>query len=147
MEVIEMVFRELKYEELFRVNEFYSLTSYTRRVGHGERVFIAESEAVIIGALTVERIENVNVLRGMYVLPEMVGRKIGSKLLKFVEPFISESNTYCIPYKNLINFYGKIGFSHVAPDQAPFLLLERFQAYLAKGLEVVLMCRQKAQNA
>lgn len=140
-----MLCRELDSKEIFKVNDFYRLTSYSRIIYPGERVFVVEPEGTIIGAVCIERNENINVLRGMYVLPEMVGKKIGSKLLNFIEPFISELNTYCIPYKNLINFYGKIGFT-VAPENGhiPEFLLNRIHNYFAKGLDVVMMHHGKS---
>lgn len=139
-----MLCRELDSEEFFKVNDFYRLTSYSRSISLEERVFIVESNGAIICAACIERNENINVLRGMYVLPEMVGKKIGSKLLTFIEPFLSELNTYCIPYKNLISFYGKIGFTVVSESEhMPEFLLTRFYNYLTKGLDVVIMHRGK----
>lgn len=139
-----MLCRELGIEEFFKANDFYRLTSYSRSISLEERVFIVESNGAIIAAVCIERNENVNVLRGMYVLPEMIGNKIGSMLLTFIEPFISELDTYCIPYKNLISFYGKIGFTAVSESEhIPEFLFNRFHSYFTKGLDVVIMRRGK----
>jgi predicted N-acetyltransferase YhbS len=59
------------------------------------------------------------VLRGMYVHPEHIGKGIGSGLLKAIEPVLAETNSYCIPFDHLFDFYGKAGFSRIEPNDAP----------------------------
>ncbi len=139
-----MLCRELENEEIYKVNDFYKLTEYKRIIDQEERVFVVESEGSIVGAVCIEKRENINVLRGMYILPELKGKKIGSTLLTFIEPFISESYTYCIPYRNLIRFYEQIGFVVIAEiEKIPVFLHSRCNNYLPNGLDVVIMHRVK----
>ena len=81
-----MLCEELKSEEVAKVNDFYRKTAYFRSVTEKERVFIVRDEGKIVGALCVESEADIRVLRGMYVLPELVRKKIGTTLLQFIEP-------------------------------------------------------------
>lgn len=138
-----MLCRELESEEIFKANEFYKLTNYSRIVSSAERVFVAESDGEILGAVCIENKEQINVLRGMYVLPQLIGKKIGSNLLKFIEPFLSEADAFCIPYRHLEGFYSKVGFSVASENTTPEFLMERLQGYLDKQSDVIVMYRSK----
>jgi len=138
-----MLCEELKSEEVAKVNDFYRKTAYFRSVTEKERVFIVRDEGKIVGALCVESEADIRVLRGMYVLPELVRKKIGTTLLQFIEPVLKDKDAYCIPYRHLEGFYETIGFKAVDVNGTPDFIANRFNLYCAKGLEVLIMYRPK----
>lgn len=82
-------------------------------------------------------VENeIALLRSMLVAEEFRGKGVGQLLLREFEDFLNSKKvdrTYCIPYRHLIDFYGKIGFKEIPLHQVPLFLLERFLSYCQKN--------------
>lgn len=142
-----MQYRELEIDERAKVDEFYQLTAYRRPVSSEDKVYIAEENSEIYGAVRIELRENVQVLRDMYIHPEHTLKGIGSQLLFSVEPCLSKTESYCIPLDYLVVFYGKIGFKHIEPHQVPEFLSKRIESYFEEGKKVIIMHRTKGKNA
>lgn len=140
-----MEFRELALRERPKVNVFYQLTTYKRPVSGSDRVFVAEDNDIIYGAVRIESMSGVQVLRGMYIHPDHVRTGIGQQLLEEIEPVLSETDSYCIPRDHLFDFYGKAGFQVIEPDHAPPFLYERLAGYITEGLPVAIMYRSQGE--
>lgn len=136
-----MEFRELDITERPLVNAFYQKTTYKRQVSPHDRVFVAINAGTILGATRIELADNVQVLRGMYMHPEHIRLGIGSRLLRHVEPVLGQSPSYCIPADHLLDFYGKVGFTVIAPEKAPGFLASRHETYSREGKSVAIMYR------
>lgn len=83
----------------------------------------------------------------MYMHPQKVLKGIGTRLLQFREPILSETESYCIPFDHLLGFYGKAGFKHIQHNQAPGFLAERIENYFKDGKKVVIMHRPAGVRA
>lgn len=136
-----MVCSELSVDERPRVNEFYKLTAYKRPVSGDDRVFVVEKQGRILGAVRVEAKQGVQVLRGMYLHPDEVRKGLGTSLLQFIEPPLSNTRSYCIPLDHLTEFYSKIGFRVISHENAPLFLADRIAGYIKEGKKVVIMYR------
>ena len=80
-------------------------------------------------------------LRGMHVAPDARGRSVGRRLLEAFVARINGLECYCLPYAHLVHFYGRQGFQLASADSTPAFLAERYRAYRARGLDVVVMRR------
>lgn len=80
-----------------QVNRFYLEEGYHGNWSDRERAFVCITENVIIGSVKVELLNNVAILRGMYVNSAYQRRGIGAQLLKHIEPILNESTAYCMP--------------------------------------------------
>ena len=136
-----MNYRELRSAERPKINEFYQLTTYKRPVSPSDRVFVAVNDGTFYGAVRIEQSQEVQVLRGMYMHPEHTRKGIGLGLLKAIEPVLAETNSYCIPFDHLFEFYGRAGFRHIEPSEAPEFLEERLKSYFKEGKSVAIMYR------
>ena len=142
-----MKFRELEVAERPKVNEFYQLTTYKRPVSDSDRVFVAEEAGYIYGAVRIEFLEGVQVLRGMYMHAGHLRKGIGQRLLQAIEPVLAKAESFCIPRDHLFDFYGRAGFRVIEPGDAPGFLAERLESYINEGLPVAIMCRSGEQAA
>ncbi|MCG8416224.1 MAG: GNAT family N-acetyltransferase [Pseudomonadales bacterium] len=124
------------------LKEFYQKSGYDRPVSGNDDLYYAEENDRKIGVLRISYEHGHSVLRGMQVLEEFRGQGIGTKLLSFVEQFLGADPVYCIPRDHLIEFYGKIGFSVIDPEDAPEFLAERLNSYIENGLNVLIMRRE-----
>jgi GNAT superfamily N-acetyltransferase len=140
-----MEFRELDLPERPKVNAFYQLTTYKRPVSGSDRVFVAEDNDIIYGAVRIESSSGVQVLRGMYMHPDHVRKGIGQQLLKAIEPVLSKTDSFCIPRDHLFDFYGRAGFQVIEPNDAPPFLNERLAGYIKEGLPVAIMYRPEGE--
>ena len=82
---------------------------------------------------------NVLVLRGMQVLPKFQNQGIGTELLKSCDRYLAGQSCYCLPWQHLHSFYERVGFKLILPEQLPGFLNQRFQQYIAKKMNVILM--------
>ena len=123
------------------IDKFYANEGYHSGWSENERAFICLSEKQIIGCVKLEFREKVIVLRGMYIASNFQKKQVGTKLLKFIEPILNESKSYCIPFSHLTRFYNKINFMDAKLENIPRFLFERYKSYQEKGYNVKVMCR------
>ena len=128
-------------EELPGIAQFYRETDYGGGLRLSDTLVVAEDEGVLVGAVRLCDEFGELVLRGMRVRRDLQRRGIGSLLLLELEPFLRERVCYCVPHRYLFSFYGQIGFSEVASEEAPSFLRERVEEYTRLGLDVVVMKR------
>jgi N-acetylglutamate synthase-like GNAT family acetyltransferase len=135
------MFREASPDDWSDIREFYRETSYLTPITAADRIFLAELNGRIVGAVRLCSEGGVQVLRGMRVLQDMRGQHIGISLLRTTEEIIGGSPCYCIPHGYLEPLYGKVGFRKVTDELAPPFLRERLREYQARGLNVIIMFR------
>ena len=137
----EIGIREASPAELGAVADLYKRTGYKGTVSPDDRVMVAIHDGRIVGAVRLCEEFGTTVLRGMYLLREFQRGGIGTRLLQFAETVLEERACYCIPYRHLENFYGRIGFRRIDESSAPPGLRERCDQYRAGGTDVILMER------
>ena len=129
-------------EEHAEVGHFYRSVGYGGEIQEADRVMVARRRTSVVGAVRLCEEEGELVLRGMYVEPESRGRGVGRGLLAAVERLIGERRCWCVPYWHLTGLYGAFGFRVSAFETVPSFLQLRYEAYVKRGLEVVVMVRQ-----
>lgn len=135
--------RALPREEGGRINLFYASRGYLNSVDGDVAVYIAEHGGIIIGVVRLCAEEGHAILRTMHVHQEYRGRGIGRRLLEAFREEIRAADCYCIPFAHLVGFYGAIGFRRIDPQEAPPHLQERLREYLARGMDGIIMKREK----
>ena len=125
------------------IDTFYVEQGYHSNWSETERAFICRHEDKVIGAVKVERIEGVSILRGMYIDEAFQKMGLGSQFLQHIEPILNETLSYCMPLAHVASFYTQIHFNEVFEQEYPAFLAERCKAYRAAGYEIKTMRRAK----
>ena len=128
-----------KASEIGDLATFYRITEYGGLVAPADQVVYSTEEGRIVGAGRLSEEKNVLVLRGMRVLSEHRGTGVGKAILDLLVIEGRSRDCYCIPYRYLKQFYADKGFDKISPSEAPDFLHDRFEAYRARGLDVILM--------
>jgi GNAT superfamily N-acetyltransferase len=119
--------------ELPEVLRLYAAWQYSGEVRPEDAIFIAKQGGGLIGVVRFVAEGGTTVLRGMRVQPEFQRQRIGSRLLDAAVAALGGQECYCIPYAHLVDFYGRVGFVTVAPNEAPAFLAERLERYRQRG--------------
>jgi GNAT superfamily N-acetyltransferase len=138
-----MKIHSAKASEVGDLSTFYRTTDYGGSVDPADRVVYATEEGRIVTAGRLSEEEGVLVLRGMRVMEEHRGRGVGKAILDSLISNGSGRDCYCTPYSYLRQFYAAKGFDEIAPSEAPDFLCDRFRDYRARGLDVILMRRNR----
>jgi predicted N-acetyltransferase YhbS len=77
----------------------------------------------------------------MQILAPFQRQGIGIQLLRACTEQLVDQVCYCIPWQHLRSFYQQVGFQEVSPVEVPALLRERFDGYIVRGMNVILMGR------
>ena len=112
-----------------RVAAFYRRAGYAGQAQPDDRVLVAVQTEDWVGIVRLAVEHGVTVLRGMRVLPGHQRRGIGGQLLRAVCTLLDQLPCYCLPFSHLTGFYGRAGFTEVAPEDAPIFLAERLADY------------------
>lgn len=124
-----------------QINQFYIEQDYHSDWSSTERAFVCVNDSKIIATVKVECINNVTILRGMYVSENYQKQGIGTKLLAFIEPVLNEKIAYCMPLEHASGFYEKIGFYEVCESLYPDFLKVRCKSYIDSGYKIKTMRR------
>ena len=127
-----------------QINTFYKAQGYHSDWSDTERAFICLTQGQVIGSVKVECINNVTILRGMYVSSQYQRQGIGKRLLKFIEPVLNEKIGYCMPLSHVAEYYKQIGFAEVELDSYPEFLKDRCKSYIKSGYKIKTMKREIA---
>ncbi len=122
---------------------FYQQCGYKGTIVGDSDVFYVTEQQNLIAALRLSPEQGVWVLRGMQVAKPYRGQHLGRHILQVVADYLSQQQRacYCLPFSHLTHFYAEAGFLPLAEDAAPPFLRERWQGYLAEGLNISLMKR------
>lgn len=138
---------EAPYDLRYQINTFYQQQGYHGQWSEKERAFIAMNNGDVIGSVKVECVNQVSILRGMYISPEYQGQKLGTELIKHIEPLLNKTVSYCLPFSHLARFYHQIGFSKAELSMLPAFLTERFCCYEKQGYKIIPMKREIVNSA
>ena len=127
--------------ELPEVAAFYATCGYGGGISQADTVLVSRICGQLVGVVRLCPQEGVVVLRGMQVHPAFRRQGVGSRLLSACIPFLNAGRTFCLPYTHLVSFYGGAGFGIVEPSELPAFLAARLSSYLARGQQVLAMCR------
>ncbi|MYM27642.1 GNAT family N-acetyltransferase [Duganella sp. CY15W] len=125
--------------ELAAVAGLYQTVGYGGGVSATDVTLCAKEGTRLAGAVRLCKEEGVMVLRGMHVHPDFQRQGIGSLLLTHCIPYLSQGESYCLPYDHLVQFYEQAGFRIAAVAGVPPFLAERLKDYLASGQQIVAM--------
>ncbi|ELA8088818.1 GNAT family N-acetyltransferase [Vibrio parahaemolyticus] len=125
------------------VGKFYKEQGYHSAWSNTERAFICLNDGAIIGSVKVELINDVTILRGMYIASEFQGQGLGLQFLKHIEPVLNLRTAYCMPLAHVTDFYKHIGFNEVEESQYPEFLQQRCEKYREMGYSITTMRRKK----
>ncbi|AUI88326.1 GNAT family N-acetyltransferase [Vibrio azureus] len=125
------------------VGQFYKEQGYHSAWSDSERAFICLDGDAIIGSVKVERINDVTILRGMYIASDFQGQGLGLKFLKHIEPVLNSHVGYCMPLAHVTDFYTHIGFKEVEESQYPEFLQQRCEKDREMGYSITTMRREK----
>ncbi|MEH2121858.1 GNAT family N-acetyltransferase [Nostoc sp.] len=140
------IISQVKPHNTQAIKVFYSHCGYGGDLSTLEEdlILIAQLEEKIVGAVRLCPETRFFVLRGMQVLAPFQQQGIGTRLLQACTEQLVDQVCYCIPWQHLRSFYQQAGFQEVAPVEVPDLLRKRFDNYISRGMNVVLMCRSPA---
>ena len=110
-----------------------------------ERAFIATHSDKIVGSVKVESSSGISILRGMYISSNFQCEKLGTKLIKFIEPILNKTVSYCMPFSHLERFYAQIGYRKVSLNTYPEYLRHRYVTYENDGYIIIPMVRDIAK--
>jgi predicted N-acetyltransferase YhbS len=128
-------------EEIERVRAAYAEWGYSGGVASGDVVLVAETEGRLLGLVRRTREFETVMLRGMHVAPDARHQGVGTRLLEAFVRALNGQECYCVPYRHLVQFYGRQGFELRSVEAAPAFLVGRLAQYRAKGIDAVLMRR------
>ncbi|WP_261816241.1 GNAT family N-acetyltransferase [Vibrio gallicus] len=89
------------------------------KVKAGDKIFIAEHNSQLIGAVRFRHIEQWRLLTGMVVIEKYRGRGVASSMLKALRPTQLDQDVYCFAYTHLTKMYAVHGFVTIDPQQLP----------------------------
>jgi N-acetylglutamate synthase-like GNAT family acetyltransferase len=133
-----------KLHDTEAIKTFYSQCGYRGGLNKEDRVLIAQLGEEIIGAVRLCPDNGFSVLRGMQILAPFQRKGISTQLLWTCTEQLVDQVCYCIPWQHLRSFYQQVGFQEVSPVEVPVLLRERFDGYIVRGMNVILMGRLPA---
>lgn len=127
--------------EFNKVLDLYSLCQYRGGIHPTDAIVIAKYDRKVIGAVRLCVENDVNILRGMQIVPSMQRQKIGSQMLYFCLPLMQRQMTYCLPYRHLVDFYSQVGFQLLDENNLPDLIKDKLSNYRADGIDMIPMVR------
>jgi len=131
---------QAKSPDTENVSRHYGICKYGGNASEESTItFVGKTGKTIVGALRLAKEDGYLVLRAMQVLPILRCMGIGSKMLQSIAPILGCEKIYCLPYRHLVDFYGKIGFKTADEATLPEFLNLRLKKYLNKGLQVCAM--------
>ncbi|WP_413700651.1 GNAT family N-acetyltransferase [Psychromonas sp. KJ10-10] len=110
------------------VNQFYKRVYKKGIADKSEAVFVLKNSQGIICSAKLKQLDNQLLLTGVACDPEYQQQGHASKL---VTTLLNKQNQkiYCFPYPHLEQFYLRLGFTPLLPDDAPSIIQQRFLHY------------------
>jgi len=128
-------------ERFAKIAEFYESQGARGRPSPGDRIFIAEDEGRLLGAVRLCQEEGILVLRTMRVAASHQRQGIGSRLLRALVRELAGQDCYLLGYAHLEGLYGLEGFAKIEAATLPPHLQERLKLYLAEWSDLIPMRR------
>ena len=143
MRVSETQIRIARPDEHSRVLAVYAALGYGRSINPADTVWLAETAEETVGIVRVAEEQGTLVLRGMRIAEHVRRQRLGIRMLEAIAEWLQDRECYCVPYPQLVGFYGQIGFTIIDPAAAPLFLAERLVDYRRNGEDVILMRRRE----
>lgn len=120
-----MALEKIKYP---LVNQFYKRVYKKGIAGKNEAVFIIKNSQQIICSAKLKNIEQHLLLTGVACDKDFQQQGYATALIK---QLLSQQQApvFCFPYAHLDDFYQRLGFEHLAIQQAPAAIEQRFLRY------------------
>lgn len=131
-------------DDLDGILRLYREAGYPGGVGPQDRLFVAVSDRLVVGAFRLVREHHLLVLRGMRVTADRRAQGIGSRLLDELRDL--DEPCYLISHARLEGFYGRVGFVAVPDAAAPAFLRARAREYRGRGVDVIVMRREQTRG-
>ncbi|MDF5716602.1 MAG: GNAT family N-acetyltransferase [Rhizonema sp. NSF051] len=132
---------QAKLHDAENIKAFYNQCGYGGDLSEEALILIAQLEERIVGVVRLCPNTGFFVLRGMQVLALFQRQGVGTQLLQACSAQLADQVCYCIPWQHLKSFYQQVGFQEVSPIEVPDLLRKRFNNYISRGMNVILMRR------
>ncbi|MBP5976749.1 GNAT family N-acetyltransferase [Brasilonema sp. CT11] len=132
---------QAKLHDAESIKAFYNQCGYGGDLSEEALILIAQLEERIVGAVRLCPNTGFFVLRGMQVLAQFQRQGVGTQLLQACTEQLADQVCYCIPWQHLKSFYQQVGFQEVSLIEVPDLLRERFNNYISRGMNVILIRR------
>ena len=127
------------------ITEFYKSQGARGRPSPADRLFVAEVEGRIVGAVRLCLEEGLTVLRTMNVTADRQRQGIGRRLLAALVREVGNRECFLLGYTHLESFYGLEGFAKIESRDTPPHLQERLRLYLSE--ERILIPMRRAASA
>jgi GNAT superfamily N-acetyltransferase len=142
----ETTFRRALPPDYPRIEAAYATWGYGGGVSPDDELYLGERGAALVAVVRKTHEDELVLLRGMYVAPELQRQGIGSRLLDVFVGDLEGRACYCVPYRHLRGFYARGGFAPVLAEDAPEYLKRRRESYRERGLDVLIMRRSSSHG-
>lgn len=132
-------FSQADHYTLPLVRRFYKANGMRGQAARDDIVYIARLDSRIVAALRLQPVKEGVLLRSMCVDASLRQQGIGSSLLDYIQPQLSQVTCYCFPFDHLEPFYHAASFRLIDPALAPPSINERFTRYINSGKRIYLM--------
>jgi N-acetylglutamate synthase-like GNAT family acetyltransferase len=125
--------------QLQLVKRFFKDNGFRAQAAKSDVIYIARNGQGIIGALRLCLYDKSWLLRSMCIKEEFRHKGIGLMFLKSIHNELQSKRCYCFPYLHLENFYQQAGFTHIEPQQSAAVIANKYNNYLSKGKQILIM--------
>lgn len=124
-------FIELEKIKFPLVNQFYKRVYKKGVASKNEAVFILKAQQQIICSAKIKNVDQQQLLTGVACDPDYQHQGYASQL---VSQLLKQQKQpiYCFPYPHLAHFYLQLGFKHLAQEDAPEGIQQRFCHYVER---------------
>ncbi|MCK8523490.1 GNAT family N-acetyltransferase [Aquimarina sp. D1M17] len=138
--------------ELDWINAKYNEIDFVESNYENEYIVIAKVENENAGLGRLVKIDDNNAeLGGIYTFPNFRGLGVAENIVQNLcekKPF-GESNIWCLPFENLLNFYSKFGFKIYNSIKVPEKIIRKLEWCNSEsnyGKKVLLLCKKNKAN-
>jgi predicted N-acetyltransferase YhbS len=135
--------RRIDPSEHAAVLSVYEASNYKGGIKSDDIGFLATLNNAPVGAVRLTHENGFLLLRGMMVHPYHQRQGIGKEMLTVLDKHIGTETCYLVGREHLVDFYGRIGFTAIAPSEAPTFLALRREEYNQKHHDSIIMRRDK----
>jgi len=132
-------------DDLQRIASRYPGLEHLILAATDKTMFAADAEGELVGTLTVGPKNSTLVLHGLHVYDGYRRYGFGTQLLRALASWLGDRECYATPDRDLVSFFGQIGFVEITVDAAPAFLVEQMEDYIyERGVDATIMRRGQA---
>ncbi len=125
------------------INRLYKNYYPAGKAKKDEDIWVGEDGSSIISCVRFKKIEDIQLLTGMLVIPDYRGKGVGDALLAATTKQIENQPCYCFAFSHLVPLYQRAHFTVIEDTELPHYLASRFKRYSESGKNLVPMIYQK----